>query len=153
MPEMHSKQPRFTYSACGPFTKHKESIEKFMQTGNKDFIYKNELDKACFQHDMVYDKTKDLVKRTQSDKVLKDEAFKIASISKYDGYKKGGLASMVYNFFDKKSKGDGIVNEPDCQLANELHKPIVRRFWKRKAYSIFKDNTWSVDLADMRITE
>ena len=80
MPEMHSKQPRFTYSACGPFTKHKESIEKFMQTGNKDFIYKNELDKACFQHDMVYDKTKDLVKRTQSDKVLKDKAFRILVI-------------------------------------------------------------------------
>ena len=80
MPEMHSKQPRFTYSACGPFTKHKESIEKFMQTGNKDFIYKNELDKACFQHDMAYGKTKDLVKRTQSDKVLKDKAFRILVI-------------------------------------------------------------------------
>ena len=65
MPEMHLRQPGFTYSACGPFTKYKERIENFKQTGNKDFIYKNELDKACFQHDMAYGKSKDLVKRTQ----------------------------------------------------------------------------------------
>ena len=71
MPEMHLKQPGFTYCACGPFTKKKEMIEKFMKTGNTDFIYKNELDKACFQHDMAYGKSKDLVKRTQSDKVLR----------------------------------------------------------------------------------
>ena len=72
MPEMHLKQPCFTYSACGPFTKNKERIEKFMQTGNTYFIYKYELDKACFQHDMAYGKSKDLVKRTQSDKVLRE---------------------------------------------------------------------------------
>ena len=72
MPEMHLKQPGFTYSACGQFTKNKERIENFMQTGNTDFIYRNELDKACFRHDMVYGKTKDLVKTTQSDKVLKE---------------------------------------------------------------------------------
>ena len=65
MPEMHLKQPGFTYSACGPFTKNKERIEKFMQTGNIDFTYKNELDKACFQHNMAYSKTKDLIKITQ----------------------------------------------------------------------------------------
>ena len=80
MPEMHLKQLGFTYSVCGPFTKNKERIEKFMQTGSTDFIYKNELDKACFQHDMAYGKTKDLVKRTQSDKVLKDKAFKFLVI-------------------------------------------------------------------------
>ena len=102
MPEMYLKQPGFTYSACGPFTKNKERIEKFMQTGNTNFIYKNELDKACFQHDMAYGKSKDLVKRTQSDKVLRDEAFKTASDPKYDGYQRG-LTSMVYRFFDKKS--------------------------------------------------
>ena len=79
MPEMHLKQPGFTYSTCGPFTKNKERIEKFMQTGNTDFIYKNELDKACLQHDMAYGKSKDLAKRTQPDKVLRDKAFKIAS--------------------------------------------------------------------------
>ena len=63
---MHLKQPGFPYSACVPFTKNKERIEKFMQTGNTNFIYKNELDKACFQHDMAYGKSKDLAKRTQS---------------------------------------------------------------------------------------
>ena len=124
MPEMHLKQPGFTYSACGPFTKNKERIEKFMQTGNTDFIYKNELDKACFQHDIAYGKSKDLAERTQSDKVLRDKAFKIASNPKYDGYQRE-LASMVYNFFDKKSSGSGIANEPSYQLVNELQKPII----------------------------
>ena len=79
MPEMHLRQPGFTYSAGGPFIKNKERIEKFMTTDNTDFIYKNELDKACFQHDMAYGKSKDLVKRTQLDKVLRDKAFKITS--------------------------------------------------------------------------
>ena len=86
---------------------------------------------------MAYGKSKDLVKRTQSDKVLRDKAFKIASDSKYDGYQRG-LASMVYKLFDKKSaslnksSGSGIVNEPNYQLANELHKPIIRKFKKEK---------------------
>ena len=134
MPELHLKQPGFTYSGCGPFTRSKERIEKFMQTGNTDFIYRNELDKACFQHDMAYGKSKDLVKRTQSDKVLKDKAFKIASDPKYDGYQRG-LASMVYKFFDKKSSGSGVATEPNYQLANELHRQIIRKFKRRKVYS------------------
>ena len=101
MSEMHLEQPGFTYSACGPFNKNKERIEKFMQTGNTD--------KAL--------------------KVLKDKAFKIASDPKYDGFQRG-LASMV---FDKKSKGSGIVtNKPNYQLANELHKPIIRKFEKER---------------------
>ena len=92
MPELHLKQPGFTYSACGPFTINKERIEKFMQTENTDFIYRDELDKACFQHDMAYGKSKDLTKITQSDKVLRDKASKIACDPKYDGYQRG-LAS------------------------------------------------------------
>ena len=139
MPKMHLRQPGFTYSACGPFTKNKRRIEEFLKTGNTDFIYKNELDKACFQHDMAYGKSKDLVKRTQSDKVLRDKAFKIASDPKYVGYQRE-LASMVYKFFDKKSKGNGITNESNYQLANELHKPIIKKFKKRKVYSSYKDN-------------
>ena len=149
MPEMHLKQPGFTYSACGPFTKNKERIEKFMQTGNTDFIYKNELDKACFRHDMAYGKSKDLIKRTQSDKVLKDKAFKITSNPNYDGYQRE-LASVVYKLFDKTCKGSGIINEPNYQCAIELHEPIIREFKKRKGYSSFKDNIWGVDLADMQ---
>ena len=132
MPEMHLRQPGFTYSACGPFTKNKEKIEKFMKSGNTDFIYKNELDKVCFQHDMAYGKSKDLVKKAQSDKALRDKAFRIASNPKYDGYQRG-LASMVYKCFDKKSNGSGITtNEFNYQLANELHKPVIKKLKKRK---------------------
>ena len=121
-----------------------------MKTGNTNFIYENELDKVCFQRDMAYGKSKDLVKRTQSDKILRDKAFKIASDPKYDGYQRG-LASMVYKFFDKKSKGSGITNEFNYQLANELHKPIIKKFKKRKVYCSFKDTSWGVDLADMQL--
>ena len=98
---------------------------------------------------MAYGKAKDSVRRTQSDKVLRDKAFKIASDPKYDGYQRG-LASMVYKFFGKISSRSGIVNEPNYQLANELHKPIIRKFKKRKVYSSFRDNIWGVDLADMQ---
>ena len=100
MSRMHLKQPGFTYSACVPSTKNKKRTEKFMQAENINFIYRNELDKACFQHDIVYGKSKDLTKRTQSDKLLRDKVFKIASDPKYDGYQRG-LASMVYTFLIK----------------------------------------------------
>ena len=123
MPQMHLKQPGFT---CGPFTRNKNIIENFMQTGNIDFIYRNKLGKACFQSYMAYGKSKDLAKRTQSDKFLRDKAFKIASDPKYDGYQRG-LASMTYLFFDKKSSRSG-VNEPNYQLADELHKQIIQKF-------------------------
>ena len=78
MPEMHLKQPGFTYNSCRPFTKNKERIQKFKETGNTSYIYKNELDKACFQHDMAYGDFKDLAKRTASDKFLRDKALNIA---------------------------------------------------------------------------
>ena len=109
MSEMHLKQPRYTCSACGPFTKNNQRTEMFMPTGNIDFIHKNELDQACFQHDMAYGKSKNLLKRTQSDKVVRDKAFKIASDPKYDGYQRG-LAWMVKKFFDKKSSRSCISN-------------------------------------------
>ena len=98
---------------------------------------------------MAYGKSKELAKRNQSDKVLRDKAFKIASDPKYDGYQRG-LASMVYKFFDKKSSGSGITNGSNYQLPNELHKPIIKKFMKRKVYSSFRDNIWGVDLADMQ---
>ena len=127
MPEMHLKQPGFTYSACGLFTKNKQRIEKLMQTGNTNFIYINELGKACFQYDMAFGKSKDLVKRTKWDKVFKNKAFTIASNPKYEGYQRG-LTSMIYNFFDKKSNGSGIAKESNYQLENEFHKPIIKNF-------------------------
>ena len=104
---------------------------------------------------MAYGKSNYLAKRTQSDNVLRDKAFKIASNPKYDGYQRG-LASIVYKFFDKKSaslnksSGSGIVNEPNYQLANELYKPIIKNFIKRKVYSSFRNNIWGVHLADMQ---
>ena len=141
MPEMHLKQPGFTYSVCGPCTKNKEQIQTFKETGDTSYIYKNELDKPCFQHDMAYGDFKDLKRRTFSDKVLRDKVFNITKNSKYDGYQRG-LASMVYKFFDKKSKGSGVNIEAthDEQLAKKLHKPIIRNFKKRTVYSGFKDD-------------
>ena len=123
MPEMHLKQPGFTYSACKPFTKNKESIQKFNETGHTKYIYKNEFDKAY----MAYGAFKDLSKRTASDKVLRDKAFNITKNSKYDGYQRG-FASMVYKFKksaslpDKSAAGCGTKNEITQyqQLAEEL---------------------------------
>ena len=149
MPEMHLRQPQFVYSACGPFTKHKERIKKFKQTGDTRYIYRNELDKACFQHDSAYADHKDLINRTKSDKVLRDKAYNIAINPEYDGYQRG-LASMVYRFFNKKSMGSRIAKDSFLILANELHKPVIKKFNKRKVYSQFKDNIWGEDLADMQ---
>ena len=142
MPEMHLKQPGFAYSVCGPFTKNKERIEKFKETGDTNYIYKNELDKACFQNDMMYRNFKDLKRRTFYDKVLKDKSFTIAKNSKYDGYQRG-LASMVYKFFDKKLTGNGVGNnktKQNIKPAEELHKPNIRNFKQRTVYSRFKGN-------------
>ena len=155
MPEMHLRQPRFVYSACGPFTRHKERIKEFKRTGDTRYIYRNELDKACFQHDFAYADHKDLINRTEADKVLRDKAYDIASNPEYDGCQRG-LVSMVYKFFDKKSTGSGFkklrntTKSSSSMLANELHKPITKKFNKRKGYSQFKNNIWGVDLADMQ---
>ena len=155
---MHLRQPQFVYSACGPFTRHKEKIKKLKQTGDTRYIYRNELDKACFQHDSAYADHKDLINRTEADKVLRDKSYDIASNSEYDGYQRV-LTSMVYKFFYKKSTGSGTAKPSSLQrikkdssliLANELHKPVIKKFNKRKVYSQFKDNIWGVDLADMQ---
>ena len=153
MPEMHWKQPGFTYSTCESFTKNKERIQKFKETGDTNYIYKTELGKACFQHDMAYRNFKDLARRTASDKVLRDKACNIAKNPKYDEYHRG-LAFMVYKFFDKKAKGSGIPNNKtkrNIQLAEDLHKPIIRIFKKRSIYSGFKDNIWGADLAGVQL--
>ena len=131
MPEMHLKQPGFTYSACGLFTKNKERIKKFMETGNTFFIYKIELNKACFQHDMAYGKTKDLVKRTQLGRVLKDKTFRIASDPNDDGYQRV-LASMVYKFFDKMSSESGIVNNQIINWQMNFINQLFEKLEKEK---------------------
>ena len=136
----------------GPFTKNKERIEKFRETGDTNYIYKNELDIACFQLDMAHGDFKDFARGTASDKVLRDKALNIAKNSNYDGYQRG-FASMVYKFFDRKSKGSGIANngKQNIQLVKEFHKPIIRNFKRRKVYSGIKDNIWGADLADMQL--
>ena len=152
MPEIHLRQPQFTYSACGPFTKHEQRIQKLRETGDTNYIYKNELDKACFIHDAAYCDSKDLTKRTVADKILKNKALDIAKDPKYDGYQRG-LASMFYKLFDskvaspdKKSVGSGAkhvntkITPQNEQLAEELNKPIIRKYKKRKVYSTFKDS-------------
>ena len=149
---MHLKQPGSTYNACGSFIKNKQSIQKFKQTGDTKYIYRNETDKACLQHDMPYGDFKDLAKRTVSDKVLSDKAFNIAKSPKYYRYQRG-LASMIYNFFKKKSGGSGVTTLPNKikqnqrpldlatqQLPDELHKPIIKEFKKRTIFSTFKYN-------------
>ena len=156
MPVMHLRQPQFIYSACGPFTKYKQRIQKFKETGDTNYIYKNELDKACFVHDASYSDSKYLIKRTVADKILKNKAFDIANDPKYDGCQRG-LVSVVYKFFDKKFKGSGAkhVNTKliphNEQLAEELHKHIIRKFEKRKVHAAFKDNVWGADLPDMQL--
>ena len=165
MPEINLRQPRFTYSVCGPFTKHKERIRKFNQTGDTRYIYRNDLAKTCFQHDSAYADNKDLINRTRADKDLRNKAYDITSNPEYDSYQRG-LASMIYIFFDskvaspdKETMGSGAtepsslecVNNESLKLADEVHKPIIRKFNKRKVYSSFKDNIWGVDLADMQL--
>ena len=78
MLEIHLRQPGFTLSACGPFKKNKERRQKFNETGDSLYIYQKELDKACFQHAMVYEDFNDLTRRTASDKILRYKAFNIA---------------------------------------------------------------------------
>ena len=145
MPELHLWDPNVKkYSACGPLTKHQERINQFMKDGRLSHLYKNRLDKACFQHDVVYNKY------TKSGIVLKYKAYKIAADLNYDGFQRA-LSSMVWKCFDERSKnvlGSGVNNE---KLAEELHKPIIRNFKRRKMYSSFKDNIWVVDLADMTL--
>ena len=99
---------------------------------------------------MDYGDFKDLAWRTTSDKVLRDKTFNIDKNPKHYGYQRG-LASMVYRFFDKNTSGSGVKSMSNEQLAEELHKPIIRKFKKRKVYSSFKDNIWGADFADMQL--
>ena len=101
---------------------------------------------------MAYGNFKDLTRRTASDKILHNKAFSIAKTPKYDGYQRG-LASMVYKFFDKKASSSGIKNKiiSNKKLAEELQKPIIIKFKKRKVQLPFMDNIWSADLADMQL--
>ena len=95
---------------------------------------------------------KDLNRRKVADKVLRDKAFTIVKNLKYDGYQRR-LASMVYQFLDKNTYGETVKNEitTNKELTEELQKPIIRKFNKRKVYLPFIDNIWGTDLADMQL--
>ena len=108
MPEMHLKQPGFSYSACGPFTKNKERIKKFKETGDISYIYKDELDKACFQHDMASGDFKDLARRTASDKVLRVKHLILLKILNMMDIKEA-LLLWFSNFFIKSRKGVVLI--------------------------------------------
>ena len=109
-----------------------------------EHLYGNELDKACFAHDAAYSHRKDVAKINISDKILKDRAYEIAAYCRYDGYQRA-LASMVCNFFDKKTGSETTVNE---QLAEELHNPITKKLKIRKALRDLKTIFgWLEDLA------
>ena len=125
MPEMHLTQPGFTYSACGPFRKNKERIEKFKETGDSRYIYRDELDKSCDQHNMAYGDFKNLAKITASDKVLRDKSFNIAKNPKYDECQRG-LASMVYKFLIKRL----LVEQLNLYQMNNLQMNFINQLLK-----------------------
>ena len=137
MAEMHLKQPGFTYSACGPFTKIITNSKIKKKTGDTSYIYKSELGKACFQHDMAYGDFKDLKRRTGSDKILRDKAFNIAK--NIMDIEEDFLLWFII-FLIKILQVVVLIYHYHEQLAKELHKPIIRKFLKRKVYSGFKDN-------------
>ena len=118
---------------------------KNLEKWNLKHLYRSELDKACFAHDAAYSDSKDLARRIISDKILRDRAYEIARNLAYDGYQKS-LASMVCKIFDKKTRSRASVND---QLAEESHKPIIKKLKRRKVYAIFKDNIWTTGLAEM----
>ena len=117
MPEMHLRHPGFRYSACGPSIKNKARIQIFKETGDSSYIYQNELDKACFKHDIAYGGFKDLTRRTVFDKILRDKTFNIAKNPKYDLYQRG-LASMIYKFSDKKKLLEVVLKVRMFQAKN-----------------------------------
>ena len=145
MLEMNLKQPGFTYSACGSFTKNKERIQKLKKQERQAIFTKIDLIRLVFN--MIW--LMEILKIQQEEQLLikRDKTFNIATNPKYDGYQRG-LSSMVYKFFDRKSKSGGVnipleFNELNNEKsAKELHKPIIRKFKIRTVYSRYKDNIW-----------
>ena len=132
MLEMHLRQSWSKYSAFGPFTKNKETIQKFEKTVDSRYIYQNELDKACFQYNMAYGDFKEqlLIKFWTIKHLI------LIKINKYDGYQKS-LASMVYKFFDKKLLAVVFKNISNKDFSEVWHKSVIRKFKKRKVQSPF----------------
>ena len=153
IPEMLFRQPGFTYSAGGPFSKNKQRIQKFKETGDLRYIYQNELDQACFRHDMVYGDFKDINRRIFADKVLYNKAFNIAedpnTMDINVDFLQWFINSLIKERLVKVLKNENISNK---KSGKQLHKPIIRTFNKRKEHSPFIDNIWGADLAEMQLT-
>ena len=112
MPELHLKQPGFTYSTCGPITKHCERIQKFRETDNLRHLHGNKVDKTCFAYNAPHSDSTDLAKRTISDKILRDRPYAIARNCNYGGHQRA-LASMVCEIFDKKNRNNSNKQSGD----------------------------------------
>ena len=117
MPEIHLRQPRFTYSPYGPFTKNKKTIQKFKEMGDSKYIYQNKLDKTCIQHDVVQGGFKCSPRKTASDQILPDKAFNISKTLRHDVYQ-CRPSPMVYNFFDKRSAATGAETRINSKYEN-----------------------------------
>ena len=155
MPEMYLRQLGFAYSASGPFTKNKGRIQKFKETGYSRYIQQNELGKACFWQDMAFGNFKDLNRKTASDKILRDKSFNIATNMKNDGYQ-CGLASMVYNVFEKNLRGSGsgikcALSGLRRFLAIESHLKMMKMFFisPQKLFSFSNYLSFSLDFLVM----
>ena len=135
MPELLLKKPRFTYSACRPFVKHRGRTQKFKETGNLNYFYKNELNKPCSAHDAWHTISRHLAKSIVLDKILKHRAYEIALNPTYDGYKRG-VAITLFKFFDTRIESRTRAKEV---LSWELHKPVVKKCKRRKIITKFKD--------------
>ena len=133
---MRLRQLGFTCSACGPFTKNKEKIQKFKETEDSGYIYQNKIDKACFQHDKTSGDFKDLTRRIASDKM----------------HIEGVLLLWFIIFLKNKTLLVVLLKmKKRKNLAEELHKSTIRKFKKRKVYSPFIDNIWGSDPTDMQL--
>ena len=151
MPRSLLRQPMFTYSACRLFTKNKKRIQKFKETGDSRYVYTNDLNKACFEHGMVYEDFKDLPRGTAARKELHDKAFKVAKSPEYDGYQRRLTSKFLLK---NESAPSGPVKREimqNQQLTKELRKLISRKFEKQKVHSSFIDNMWVDDLIDMQL--
>ena len=148
MPEMHLRQPGFTYSACGPFTKNKERIKNLKKQVIQDIFIKTNFIKLVFKIIWLME-----ILKIYLEERLLIRCYMIKHLILLKIQSMLGFTSMAYTFFDKNTSGGVIKSEimSNKELAKELHKLIIRKFEKQKVYSSFIGNIWGADLADMQL--
>ena len=147
--ELHLKQLRFTHSACDSFTENKERIKKFIQSGNANFIYRNELHKACFHKIWLMVNLKIQQKELNQTKFREIKHLKLPTIQNMMNTKDDQLRWFT-SFFNEKSSGNGVGVKTNYQLANEPHREIIKTFKRRRVYSPLRDGLCGLDVADMQ---